>query len=223
MSGKPEEFKPVKLVNQIAQFLEKDILDGLLPMGKQLVELELSKRFKKSRSSIREALRILENKGLVTNIPWKGAFVKKITRRDFENHFPIRAALHGLGAKFALNKVTKEDIDAMAHHLSQMKESASRGDFKAFIAFHAEFHAVIDNASENETLIDYLDSLRTTNSWFLFSILPYFRENYDKSLKQHELILREFKRKKISEDEIEVLVRKHVMANLDYYRKTWSD
>jgi DNA-binding GntR family transcriptional regulator len=216
-------FKPVTLVSQIAQFLEKDILDGALLSGKQLVETELCERFKNSRSSIREALRILENKGLVTNIPWKGAFVKEVTRRDFENHFPIRAVLHGLGAKLAYNRMNKTDIDAMARYLSQMKESAAKEDSKTFIVFHAEFHAVIDNATENETLIDYLDSLRTKNSWFLFSIQPYFRKNWKQSLKQHEIILREFKRKKMSEDEIEKMIKKHVMDNLNYYRKNWPD
>jgi len=217
------EFRPVNLVNQIAKFLEEAILDGSLPMGKQLVEAELSQRFNASRQPIREAFRVLESKGLVTTVPWKGAFVKKITQKDFENHFPVRAVLDGLAAKLAYRKLTQEDIEAMRSALDGMRESASKEDFKAFLEFHNEFHSIFNAATGNETLISFLSLLRAQNSWFLLSSLQYFKENYEASLKEHETILREFTRERISEEEMEKLVQEHVMVGLEYYRKTWSN
>ncbi|NIM97923.1 MAG: FCD domain-containing protein [candidate division Zixibacteria bacterium] len=222
-SSFPNEFRPVNLVSQIAQFLEEAILAGSLPMGKQLVEAELSQRFNTSRPPIREAFRVLESKGLVTTVPWKGAFVKRITQKDFENHFPVRAVLDGLAARLAYRKLTQEDIKAMRADLDRMRESAAKEDFKAFLEFHNKFHSVFNAATDNDTLIDFLNLLRAQNSWFLLSSLQYFKENYEQSLEHHETILREFTRERISEEEMEKLVQEHVMVGLEYYRKTWSN
>jgi len=218
-----DNFRPVNLVNQIAQFLEKAILEGSLPMGKQLVETELSQRFSASRPPIREAFRVLENKGLVTIVPWKGAFVKNITQQDFENHFPVRAVLDGLAAKTAYRKVTKEDVAAMRSAFEGMRETASKKYFKEFLDFHNEFHTIINNATGNETLINFLNLLRAQDSWFLLSSLEYFKHNYEDSLKQHETILREFTRKRISEEEMEALVKGHVLVGLEFFRQTWPN
>ncbi len=214
-------FRPVNLVNQIAQFLEEAIIDGSLPMGKQLVEAELSQMFNSSRPPIREAFRVLESKGLVTIVPWKGAFVKKITQQDFENHFPVRAVLDGLAAKLAYHRVTEEDIDAMKSALDGMKACAMKKDFKAFFEFHNKFHSVFNNATGNETLINFLNLLRTQNSWFLLSSLEYFRENYEESLKHHGMILRGYRRKDITDEEMERLVQRHVLVGLEYFRNRW--
>lgn len=219
--GFQNAFRPTNLVNQIAAFLEEAILHGSLPMGKQLVETELSQRFNASRPPIREAFRVLESKGLVTIVPWKGAFVKKITQADFENHFPVRAVLDGLAAKTAYRKLTNEDFFAMESALDRMRESASKKDFMAFLGFHGEFHSILNNATENVTLINFLDLLRTQNMWFLLSSLDYFKHNYKESLEQHQIILRELKRQSISEEEIEALAKNHVLVGLEYYRQTW--
>ena len=134
------EFKPVNLPAQVAQIIEERILDGEFSMGKQLVEIALSETFNTSRSTIRDALKILESKGLVTFIPWKGTFVKEITVRDFEDHFPVRAALHSLSAKLAYSKITEEQIGIMAKSLEQMKETPANKDFRSFMNYHGNFH-----------------------------------------------------------------------------------
>jgi|TARA_B100000315_G_scaffold92071_1_gene84812 DNA-binding GntR family transcriptional regulator len=59
----------------------------------QLIEAELQKQFGISRSPPREAFRSLGKKELVGTIPRKGTFVKRVTRRDIAENFPVRASL----------------------------------------------------------------------------------------------------------------------------------
>lgn len=92
-------FKPTVLVENIYEILTDAIVKGVFKGGDQLVEAELRKQFGVSRSPIRESFRILEKKGLVEILPRRGAFVKKITARDIEEHFPVRSILEGLAAR----------------------------------------------------------------------------------------------------------------------------
>ena len=216
-----KDFKAVNLVSQIAEFLEKAILDGSLEMGQQLVESEICQEFNASRPPIREAFRVLESKHLVTIVPRRGTFVKEITPEGFENFFPVRAVLDGLAGRLAYQNITKKDAEGMSLALDGMKKSVVKNDAKDFRDFHDEFHAIINNATKNEILINFLSLLRAQHSWFLLSSLSYFRENYKKSLEHHEKILNCFIMKNINEEEMEILLRDHVLVSLDYYRQNW--
>ncbi|MEZ4497287.1 MAG: GntR family transcriptional regulator [Thermomicrobiales bacterium] len=54
--------------------------------------VELADAFRVSRASLREALRLLENKGLVVSIPRRGTFVAELTEQDVRAYQPARAA-----------------------------------------------------------------------------------------------------------------------------------
>ena len=62
---------------------------------------------------MREALRQLELEGLVTIIPNKGAYVVGISKKDIQDIYEIRSRLEGLCAKWAADKITKEQLDEL--------------------------------------------------------------------------------------------------------------
>ena len=218
-----KDFKPVNLVSQIADFIEEAILGGTLEMGQQLVENEIAEMFSASRPPIREAFRVLESKHLVTVVPRKGAFVKEINPKDFESFFPVRAVLDGLAGRLAYSSMTKEDTDRMTLSLNGMEKSVVKKDVKGFRDFHDGFHAIINNATKNEILINFLSLLRSQHSWFVLSSLDYFKENYEESLELHKRILKAFIMKDLSEEELEKLLRDHVLVSLYYYRQNWPN
>jgi DNA-binding GntR family transcriptional regulator len=102
--------KPTGLGVQIAEMLKQAILEGDFKGGDQLGEHDLQVRFGVSRSPLREAFRELEKLGLVEIIPRKGSFVRRISRKDIEENFPVRAALEGLAAKLAVKNMTKNTL-----------------------------------------------------------------------------------------------------------------
>lgn len=215
--SKKTKFSPqyaVPLVEQISDYLTQTILDGQFESGGRLVETELQRRFGVSRSPIREAFRILEKKGLVTNFPRKGTYVRLITQKDIEENFPVRANLESLAARLALPHLTPQDLEKMESHFSRMEEAARANDFKSYLKFHTLYHDVFIRSCRNDTLIEILDNLRSQAIWFRYSYL-YVQEAFAYAIQVHRRILDYFKNNEA--DPLENLVREHVLIALDRF------
>ena len=209
-------FRPTVLVERVSRILTDAIVEGVLKGGDQLIEADLKEQFGISRSPLREAFRDLEKKGLVEIKPRKGTFVKKITRRDIEEHFPVRSSLEGLAAREAYPKMTDEDRAEMTHEFENMKTAVSRNDAKAFWEHHFLFHEIWINASGNLILINLLKTLRMHTMWYRFSY-KYYKEDFNKSLQIHKEILNLFKTKKLDPKKIEHIVRNHIEVAVERF------
>jgi DNA-binding GntR family transcriptional regulator len=212
--SKKREFSPryaLPLVEQISEFLTQAIMDGQFESGGRLVENELQRRFGVSRSPIRESFRILEKKGLVNNIPRKGTYVRKITKKDIEENFPVRANLESLAARLALDHLHSHDFLKMESAFSKMSEAADHNDFKSYLKYHTQYHNVFIQASRNDTLIEILENLRNQAIWFRYSYL-YVQESYEYAVKVHRKILDFFIKKEA--EPLEALVKEHVLIAL---------
>jgi DNA-binding GntR family transcriptional regulator len=202
---------PISLVEQITEFLTSAILEGRLENGHRLVENELQRKFGISRAPIRESFRILEKNGLVVIIPREGTYVRKITQKDIEENFPIRACLEGLAARLATSNVEPKDIEGMELALSRMTEEAKNNNFKSYFKYHNEYHEIFINASRNDTLIEIIENLRRQAVWFRFSYL-WHQENFEYAIGVHREILDLFIKK--DAERVEALVREHVFIAL---------
>ena len=209
-------FRPTVLVERVSRILTEAIVEGALKGGDQLIEADLKEQFGIIRSPLREAFRDLEKKGLVEIKPRKGTFVKQITRRDIEEHFPVRSALEGLAAREAYPKMNDEDRAEMTQEFGNMKTAVSKNDATAFWEHHFLFHEIWINASENLILINLLKTLRMHTMWYRFSY-KYYKEDFDKSLQIHEKILNLFKTKKSDPKKIEDIVRNHIEVAVDRF------
>jgi DNA-binding GntR family transcriptional regulator len=203
------DFKPTVLVEQVSRVLSDAIMEGTLKGGEQLIEDELRREFGISRSPLREAFRDLEKKGLVEIVPRRGTFVKAVTRKDIEEHFPVRAALEGLAAREALAQITAEDIMEIEETLHRMTKAAQRKDAKTYREHHLLFHEIFINASGNDLLIRVLQTLRMHNMWYRLAY-RYYKEDFDQSLQIHHEILEMFRDPDTSPLEIERTVRNHI-------------
>jgi len=204
-------FQPHVLGEQVSRILTEAILEGVLKGGDQLVEAELQKQFGISRSPLREAFRNLEKKGLVVIIPRRGTFVKRITRKDIEENFPVRAVLEGLAAREAYQKMTENALEEMSHVLQEMAKAVKENDTKAYWRNHLEFHDIFIKASSNDILIDALKTLRMHSLWYRFSY-QYYKEDLFRSLDVHQKILNHFRNKDVDQQVIGKLVQEHIQV-----------
>lgn len=205
------QLKPSVLVEQVSETLADAIMEGVLKGGDQLVEAELQKQFGISRSPIREAFRILEKTGLVVIYPRKGTFVKKVTTRDVEENFPVRANLEGLAARLAVTRLTAQAIQKMEKDLAQMEKASKKKDSRSYLRHHLGFHETFIQASGNETLIEILKNLRQQAFFFRASYF-YFLESVEAVIRIHRRILDELSDG--NGEGAEVLVREHIMDAL---------
>nr|HID58003.1 GntR family transcriptional regulator [Desulfobacterales bacterium] len=209
-------FKHTVLVDQVSDTIAQAILEGILKGGDQLVEAKLQEQFGISRSPLREAFRDLEKKGLVVIVPRKGTFVKRVTRKDIEDNFPVRAVLEGLAAREAFSRMTKEELDSLEETFLNMKGAVAKKDGKAFMKHHIKFHEGFIRASGNDVLINILMNLRMHSVWHRFSY-QYYKEDFQRSLIIHKKILDLFRNEDSDAQEIENMVRWHIEIALDRF------
>ena len=210
------DFKPRVLVDSLEQTLTDAIIEGIFQPGDKLVEADLQAQFGISRSPIRETFRVLEKRGLVEIIPRRGTFVKSITQRDIEDHFPVRSVLEGLAAREAMSRISEEEISDMERCLAVMKKAAVDNDGMMYFKEHFRFHEIFIKASGNQMLIDMLQNLRMHMLWFRFSY-RYYQEDFSVSYKVHEKMVAMFKNSKSDPIEMEKLVRDHIEIAVDKF------
>jgi DNA-binding GntR family transcriptional regulator len=88
------------LPEKIAQALADRIIAGEYQPGERLIEGTLAKALNVSHGPIRDALRLLQNSGLVTIAPYRGACVTELSEREIREIYQVRAALVGLRARW---------------------------------------------------------------------------------------------------------------------------
>lgn len=87
------------LPEQIADLLAQEIVEEKLAPGERLTELALCAQFGVSRAPVREALRLLEVRGLVRIEPRRSVRVTQLSAQEVDDLYEIRAALLGLAAR----------------------------------------------------------------------------------------------------------------------------
>ena len=101
------------LSSRVFHTIRENILSGKYATDEELKEKNIGEELGVSRTPVREALRQLELEGLVTIIPNKGAYVVGISKKDIQDIYEIRSRLEGLCAKWAADKITKEQLDEL--------------------------------------------------------------------------------------------------------------
>lgn len=171
--------------------LQKDIVTGVLSPGQKLTEQDVCKQYKVSRTPVREALRQLEMDGLVENILNRGCFVIGLTDQDFADMFELRKVYEIQAVKWAIARITDEEMDALEETFEFMEFYTLRNDIDKMLTINAGFHQIIYEASHNRMLQQLLSSYQT---YFKYksSEFPY-EDNYLTSvLEEHRRIFMAF-------------------------------
>lgn len=95
---------------QVAERIGQGIIEEQFQPGARLKEVELALSFGVSRATIREALRILEKRGLVSILPQRGARVNDLSPKELQDLFEIRAALLGVASRRLAESGSDEDL-----------------------------------------------------------------------------------------------------------------
>lgn len=167
-----KNFSPnAPLMERIASFIEKLIIEGTLKPRERLIETDLSKALEVSRPPLREALRALEREELVTFFHRRGITVTDITEKEVQDVYLIRSILESVAVKLATANITKEDLDKMEFINEQMSEAVQEGDLKSYFQLDQEFHEIILYAANNQKLSKILKNLEKQTLRFRFFIL----------------------------------------------------
>jgi len=139
---------------QLAERLGTAIVEEQIAPGERLKEVDLARSFGVSRATVREALRLLEQRRLVSIVPQRGAQVTKLERRELEDLFEIRAVLLGLASR----RVARDYSPASASVLNagHARLKAAVGSGTSYARASADLAADIARLSGNQQLADYI-------------------------------------------------------------------
>jgi len=142
---------------QIADLIGARVADGSFSEAERLKEVELATAFRVSRATIREALRILETRGLVTITPQRGAQVTAFSVEEMEDLFEIRAVLLALVSQKVAERPSTERDNAIRDGLLTL--DAARGRLTEYLRASAAMVALIGRLSRNLQLAQMNDTL----------------------------------------------------------------
>ncbi|MFC3031514.1 GntR family transcriptional regulator [Pseudoalteromonas fenneropenaei] len=136
--------------------MRKEIVDGLIPAGTKLSEMELSTKYEVSRAVIREAINRLEACHLVERKANVGARVVSLSQAGLDELYRVREALEGMAARLAAQNMSDEEIAALNALLSHHFDEVKGGESYYQEAGDVDFHYRIILGSKNTHLINML-------------------------------------------------------------------
>jgi DNA-binding GntR family transcriptional regulator len=131
------------VVDEFVDHLRRMIIGGDLSPGERIVEDHLSEQFGISRPPLREAMRILEQEGLVVRVARRGVTVTTMTPRDVKEIYSLRQVLERFIVELAVPRAATSDWRAVRSALDRMRQAAEAGDQVAVLDANVDFHVEV--------------------------------------------------------------------------------
>ena len=142
---------------QIAERIGASIVEERFAPGERLKEVELALAFGVSRATVREALRLLEKRGLVSIQPQRGARVTELSKKELEDLFEMRAALLGLASGRVAGRLDLAAARELKAGLKALEEACD--DAAAYARASTAMVETICRLSGNVQLAGYVAEL----------------------------------------------------------------
>lgn len=194
------------LRDYVKEYLMEGILGGKIAAGTRLIETRIAKELGVSQAPVREALRELEQMGLLESRPFHGASVRQITLEDIAEVYPVRALLEGMAAREVCRKGDMAAIEQLKKAMTDMNDAAMRGDRSSMIQSDINFHETIVKAAGNKFLLRLWSTVKMANWTYVTTKLS--GDRLKELAKRHEEVLEAI----VSHDEdlAESAMRRHI-------------
>ena len=143
----------------IFNMLNEKILCGAIKPGEQLSISNISLSLGVSETPVREALKMLDAKGLVSSIPHVGTVVSKFDLKEMKDLLIVRSDLECLATKFAIPNISTADIEKLNIKIREMEKYVKGKDYINYGKLNREFHKIIYDNSKNQLLCELLFDL----------------------------------------------------------------
>jgi DNA-binding GntR family transcriptional regulator len=170
--------------DRAARELRERILVGDLPAGTRIDLDKIAEEFGTSRTPVREACLQLEHEGLVDVAPRSGVTVIGVSSSDTVENFAIMAALSGLAAAWAAQRITEQELETVKLLRANVVIAAEQGGDIA--AANWAFHREINRACRSPRLLRLLANTGLMIPLRFFELFP---EQIPCSLTEHDALL----------------------------------
>ncbi len=163
-----------RTADEVVHQIEILVLEGILRVGDRLPgERDLAKQFDVSRPILREALKMLEGRGLLLTQHGGGTFVADVIGQVFSrpvmeliarhqkathDYLEYRREVEGMTSEFAARRATEADKALLTRIVAAMRIAHTKENFEEEAAIDVEFHNVIGECAHNIILLHTLRS-----------------------------------------------------------------
>jgi DNA-binding GntR family transcriptional regulator len=152
--------KKVNFAEMIVVRLREDIVSGRLRPNERIVESDIAQRMKISRTPVREALALLENRGYLSRLPSGRLIVTDHSPSQIRNLYEVREALEAMALRLACQRATEEEIERAGQLHESMLQVVRERNVNQFIELNSAFHNHLFSICGNEQLISLLETYR---------------------------------------------------------------
>ena len=161
-----------KLSEKIYKALKRDIIRGVYAAGQPVNEKDLAKRYKSSRTPVREAALRLQEDRLLRIVPNRGYFVSEITLQELNDVYEYRTAVECAAVELAARKAVDSEL---LQTLTDLAEHAyitnSVESYMEFIEADTQLHVGIARLSRNEMLVRAVGEARCQMERIMFAAI----------------------------------------------------
>jgi DNA-binding GntR family transcriptional regulator len=172
--GAVESLEPIGAQRKLSRTWAYEVVrDAIVALdfapGVQVVETRLAEQLQISRPPLREALRELENEGLVESIPFRGSFVTRLAENDLLDLFFVRRILEAGAAEVACSTASDEEVEAVGELARHMWTAGTEHGLPCQVDLDMTFHRSIIQMTKSELLLQMWDSLDSRiRRWMIF-------------------------------------------------------
>jgi GntR family transcriptional repressor for pyruvate dehydrogenase complex len=183
------QVRKTKVYHEIVDQIQELISAGRIKPGDRLPpERELAELFKASRNSVRDAIRVLEQMGLIESRQGDGTYVRSVSAEDLAEPlalmllqsrtqmrelWEVRRVLEPALAEFAASRITDEELDELETILEAQRRKVEAGS--TALEEDTAFHYAIAEAARNTVILRTLDTL-----------VDLLRQSRERSLQQRD-------------------------------------
>lgn len=135
------------------------ILSGAIRPGERVREVEVAEALGLSRTPVREAIRRLEQDGLIEHAAHKGAVVRVLDNQSVTELYLVREVLEGTAARLAARHASEAEIEALEELLATQPPEVEDRDAAEASRRNAVFHGAIGHAAHNRFLLGAMEGI----------------------------------------------------------------
>ncbi len=187
-----ENLKRLTLREQAETALREMIASYRFTPGKWINVERLAKDLGVSRTPVWQALKNLENEGLVNHVPNRGIRMAQLTLEMAHDLYVVRGLLEGLAGRFAAERIAKKTVARLESLLKAQRQVVRDLDVVEYSKSDFEFHGIIYDSCGNWLLNELLENIKARSRPFvcdLASILPQLYQDHEdvvEALKVHD-------------------------------------
>lgn len=152
--------EPLSITDRARESIREAIIDGRLAAGSLHSVQTLADSFKVSRTPVREALIDLAGQGMVEFERNRGVRILETSIHDLEEIFTLRLLLEVPATNRAVTNRGAALAKDLAGPLAEMRAAIEDDDERRMMRHDRTYHRLINEASGNSRLANYVDSLR---------------------------------------------------------------